>query len=205
MFGLDNLIDAIFNSAVEQFSRNERVIKLLKKFNLDPDHPPADFTGVYQYALVEYGVDKPKPVLEIFRQTEIQQLFREALSQNNPAVLLQRGEAFLREHPLGQDIQSNQIDVRREFYEFAAVFIEVAKRTRTPVDILTNQKLDSLHRQIGSLQARLHRLPTIEGMRTEMARLAAQENPAYQLQNLLVPKSVEHLPLPSRCVAGWKL
>lgn len=178
MFGLDNLIDAIFNSAVEQFSRNERVIKLLKKFNLDPDHPPADFTGVYQYALVEYGVDKPKPVLEIFRHTKIQQLFREALSQNNPAVLLQRGEAFLREHPLGQDIQSNQIDVRREFYEFAAVFIEIAKRTRTPADILTNQKLDSLHRQISSLQERLHRLPTIEGMRTEMARLAAQENPA---------------------------
>ena len=178
MFGLDNLIDAIFNSAVEQFSRNERVIKLLKKFNLDPDHPPADFTGVYQYALVEYGVDKPKPVLEIFRHTKIQQLFREALSQNNPAVLLQRGEAFLREHPLGQDIQSNQIDVRREFYEFATVFIEIAKRTRTPADILTNQKLDSLHRQISSLQERLHRLPTIEGMRTEMARLAAQENPA---------------------------
>jgi predicted NACHT family NTPase len=44
--------------------------KLLKRLNLDPDHPPADFTGVYQYALVEYGVGKPRPVLEIFRQQD---------------------------------------------------------------------------------------------------------------------------------------
>ncbi|MEO0824843.1 MAG: NACHT domain-containing protein, partial [Cyanobacteria bacterium J06642_9] len=159
-------------------SRNETVIKLLKQLKLDPDHPPADFTGVYQYALVEYGVGKPKPVLEIFRQPEIQQLFREALAQNNPARLLQQGEAFLTEHPLGTDIQRNQVDVRREFYEFAAVFIEVAKRTRTPAEILAQQKLESLHRQIGTLQERLNRLPTLEGMRTEMARLAAREYPA---------------------------
>lgn len=178
MFGLDNLINAIFASAAERLTRNERVIKLLKQFKLDPNHPPADFIGVYQYALVEYGVEKPRYVLAIFRQDKIQQLFREALEQNNPSALLRQGEAFLAEHPLGEEIQNNAVDVRREFYEFAAVFIEVAKRTRTPAEILTNQKLESLHRQIGSLQERLHRLPTIEGMRTEMARLAAQEYPA---------------------------
>ncbi|NET38727.1 MAG: NACHT domain-containing protein [Cyanothece sp. SIO1E1] len=177
MFGLDNLIDAIFASATERLTRNERVIKLLKQFKLDPDHPPADFTGVYQYALVEYGVGKPKPILAIFRQAEIQQLFRAALQKNNPALLLRRGETFLTDHSLGKVIQSEQVDVRREFYEFAAVFIEVAKRTRTPAEILTNQKLESLHRQIGSLQDRLSRLPTLEGMRTEMARLAAQDYP----------------------------
>jgi len=175
VFGLDNLIDAIFASATERLTRNERVIKLLKQFKLDPDHPPADFTGVYQYALVEYGVEKPKYVLAIFRQSEIQQLFREALEQNNPSALLRQGEAFLAQNSLGKEIQNHAVDVRREFYEFAAVFIEVAKRTRTPAEILTNQKLESVHRQVGSLQERLNRLPTIEGMRTEMARLAAQD------------------------------
>ncbi|MEO1402992.1 MAG: NACHT domain-containing protein [Cyanobacteria bacterium J06635_1] len=189
MFGLDNLIAAIFASAAGQLSRNERVIKLLKAFNLDPDHPPADFRGVYRYALVEYGVDKPKPVLEIFRQTEIQQLFREALAQNNPTLLLQQGEAFLAEHPVGQSSQSQQIDVRREFYEFAAVFIEVAKRTRTPAEMLTNQKIDSLHRQISTLQDRLHRLPTLEGMRTEMARLVLPASPSDSPTSPISPPS----------------
>ena len=178
MFGLDNLVDMLFDSAMEKLSRNERVIQLLQRLKLDPDHPPADFTGVYKYALVEYGVGKPRPALDIFRQSEIQQLFREALEQNNPAKLLQNGEAFLADHPLQVDLQANNVDVRREFYAFAAVFIEVAKRTRTPAEILAQQKLESLHRQIGSVQERLNRLPTIEGLRTEMARLAATSYPA---------------------------
>ena len=87
MFGLDNLIDAIFASAAERLTRHERVIKLLKQFKLDPDHPPADFTGVCQYALVEYGVEKPPHILAIFRQSEIQQLFRDALEPSNGALI----------------------------------------------------------------------------------------------------------------------
>jgi hypothetical protein len=60
---LDSLISAITGIASpiikEKIQRNETVIKLLKQFNLDPEHPPADFSGVYAYALVEYGVGKP--------------------------------------------------------------------------------------------------------------------------------------------------
>ncbi|MBI4781466.1 MAG: pentapeptide repeat-containing protein [Oscillatoriophycideae cyanobacterium NC_groundwater_1537_Pr4_S-0.65um_50_18] len=168
-----------FASPVVQnkLQRSELVIKLLKQLNLDPDHPPADFTAVYQYTLVEYGIGKPKPVLELFRQAEIQEIFRRALDQNNPSLLLKEGEAFLSGHQLGEQIQALGIDARQEFYQFAAVFIEVAKRTRTPAEVLANQRLESLHRQIGSIQERLHRLPTLEGMRTEMARLAAQSYP----------------------------
>ena len=181
MLELAKLIDIIvgFASPMVQnkLQRSELVIKLLKQLNLDPDHPPADFTAVYQYTLVEYGIGKPKPVLELFRQAQIQEIFRKALDQNNPSLLLKEGEAFLSGHSLGEQIQALGIDARQEFYQFAAVFIEVAKRTRTPAEVLANQKLDSLHQQIGSIQERLHRLPTLEGMRTEMARLAAQIHP----------------------------
>ncbi|HEY9631702.1 MAG TPA: NACHT domain-containing protein [Coleofasciculaceae cyanobacterium] len=181
MLELVKLIDMIvgFASPVVQnkLQRSELVIKLLKQLNLDPDHPPADFTAVYQYTLVEYGIGKPKPVLELFRQAEIQEIFRRALDRNNPSLLLKEGEAFLSGHQLGEQIQALGIDARQEFYQFAAVFIEVAKRTRTPAEVLANQRLESLHRQIGSIQERLHRLPTLEGMRTEMARLAAQSYP----------------------------
>ena len=182
MLELVKLIDIIvgFASPMVQskLQRSELVIKLLKQLNLDPDHPPADFTAVYQYTLVEYGIGKPKPVLELFRQAQIQEIFRKALDQNNPSLLLKEGETFLSGHSLGEQIQALGIDARQEFYQFAAVFIEIAKRTRTPAEVLANQKLDSLHQQIGSIQERLHRLPTLEGMRTEMARLAAQIYPA---------------------------
>ncbi|MDB9528577.1 NACHT domain-containing protein [Oscillatoria sp. CS-180] len=130
-------------------------------------------------------------MLEIFRQTPIQALFREALDRNTPSILLKNGEDFLASHPLQSDLQANNVDVRREFYAFAAVFIEVAKRTRTPAEILAEQKLDSMHRQIGSLQERLNRLPTIEGMRTEMARLAAQDYAALPGAAATEPFSAE--------------
>ncbi|HAG83780.1 MAG TPA: NTPase (NACHT family), partial [Cyanobacteria bacterium UBA12227] len=162
----------------DKLQRNETVIKLLKKFNLDPDHPPADFSGVYAYALVEYGVGKPKPILELFRQNEIQKIFRRALDQNNPSILLKEGEAFLDGYALGDEIRELGIDTHREFAAFATVFIEVAKRSRTPAEVLTNQQIGSLHKRIETIQQRLDRLPTLEGIRTEMARLAAQDYPA---------------------------
>lgn len=85
--GLDRLIDAILGTATAQLQdriqRSEAVIKLLKRLNLDPDHPRPDFSFIYQYALVEYGVGKPKPVLDLFRHPEIQQTFRQAFKQNN--------------------------------------------------------------------------------------------------------------------------
>lgn len=178
MIDLGGLINTIlgFGTTIgkDKLRRTELVIKLLKKLNLDPDHPPADFTAVYQYTLVEYGIGKPQPVLEIFRQSEIQQIFRRALDQNNSAILLKQGEDFLASQALGDELQALGISARREFYEFAAVFIEIAKRSRTPAEVLTNQRLESLHRQMADLHDRLNRLPTLEGIRTEMARLAVQ-------------------------------
>ncbi|QLE40226.1 NACHT domain-containing protein [Nostoc sp. C052] len=178
-------LDLVFNAITgiakplikEKILRSEIVIKLLQQFNLDPEHPPADFSGVYAYALVEYGVGKPKPLLELFRQEAIKQAFRTALGHNNPSILLSEVDAFLDAYTLGDDIRGLELDVRREVAEFATVFIEVAKRTRTPADVLLNQKIGSLHKRIASIQEQLERLPTLEGIRTEIARLAVDNYP----------------------------
>nr|WP_202895591.1 NACHT domain-containing protein [Iningainema tapete] len=177
---MDSLISAITGIAnpiiKEKLQRNEIVIKLLKQFNLAPEHPPSDFSGVYAYALVEYGVGKPKLFLELFRHEEIKQAFRKALDHNNPSILLSEVDAFLAAYALGDDIRSLGIDIRREVAAFATVFIEVAKRSRTPADVLMNQQIGSLHKRIANIQEQLNRLPTLEGMRTEMARLALPAN-----------------------------
>ncbi|MBE8969540.1 NACHT domain-containing protein [Nostocales cyanobacterium LEGE 12452] len=128
--------------------------------------------------MVEYGVGKPKPLLELFRQQAIKQAFRTALDHNNPSILLSEVDAFLDTYALGDDISSLELDVRREAAEFATVFIEVAKRTRTPSDVLLNQKIGSLHKRIACIQEQLERLPTLEGIRTEIARLAVENYPA---------------------------
>ncbi|GAB4371229.1 MAG: hypothetical protein Kow00121_12590 [Elainellaceae cyanobacterium] len=177
--GLDTLIDAILGTATTQLQdriqRSETVIKLLKRLNLDPDHPPTDFTAIYQYALVEYGVGKPKPVLNLFRRPEIQQTFRQAFEQNNFPLLEKVSQKVIEAHEFGDEIQQLGIDLRRELVAFSAVFIGVAKRSRTPAEVLRDQQVRSLHQHLFTLQERLDRLPTIEGIRTEMARLAGEE------------------------------
>ncbi|MEM8970307.1 MAG: hypothetical protein AAGE93_28080, partial [Bacteroidota bacterium] len=75
LINLDLLLKAISGIAKplikEKVQRNETVIKLLQQFKIDPEHPPRDFSGVYTYTLIEYGVGKPQPILELFRQQEI--------------------------------------------------------------------------------------------------------------------------------------
>jgi hypothetical protein len=55
IFELKDVIQAIAGAVTPVLERNETVIKLLQRFNLAPEHPPADFSGVYAYALVIWG------------------------------------------------------------------------------------------------------------------------------------------------------
>ncbi|MBE9121550.1 NACHT domain-containing protein [Tychonema sp. LEGE 07199] len=174
-----SLVTAIpFGTVKDKLQRNEAVIKLLKKFNLDPDAPPADFSGVYVYTLVEYGAGKPKQILELFRQKEIESAFRKAFESDSPAILIQAGEDYLNESALGKEIRALGIDPRREFMAFAAVFMEVAKRTRTLGDVMVGNALASLQKRLCMVMDRIERLPTLEGIRTEFARLESQDYPA---------------------------
>ncbi|MEG4168191.1 MULTISPECIES: WD40 domain-containing protein [unclassified Microcoleus] len=167
-----------FGTIKDKFQRNETVIKLLKKFNLDPDAPPADFSGVYVYTLVEYGAGKPKQILELFRQKEIESAFRKAFESDSPAILIKAGDDYLNESALGKEIRDLGIDPRREFMAFAAVFMEVAKRTRTLGDVMMENAIASLQKRLSMVMDRIERLPTLEGIRTEFARLEAEDYPA---------------------------
>jgi predicted NACHT family NTPase len=193
MIPLDAIIGAITSIAnpiiKDKFQRSETVIKILKQFNLDPEHPLPDFSSVYAYTLVEYGLGKPKPILELFRDEEIKQAFREAFDRNSPAIFLNRGEEFLNSRAVGDEIKDLGIDIRREFGAFSAVFIAVTKRSRTPKEALTNHQIDSVNKQIVTLHERLDRLPTLEGMRAEIARLAVENNPALPAGNETAAKS----------------
>ena len=172
---LFNILTSIASPIKGKLERNETVIKILKQFNLAPEHPPTDFSGVYVYALVEYGVGKPKCLLEFFRQEDIKKAFRKAFDHYNPSILLGEVEAFVDAYALGDEIKALQLDVMREVAAFATIFIEVAKNSRTTAEVLTSHQIASLHQRIIFVQEQLDRLPTLEGIRTEMARLAAVE------------------------------
>jgi WD40 repeat protein len=158
----------------DKLQRNEIVIRVLKQLGLDPEHPPADFEGVYNYALVEYGVGKPKPCLEIFRASEIRRVFRTAFDQNNAQRWLTSGEQFLESSAIGDAVKTLGLDPKLELAAFASCFIVVAKRTRTPGDVLMSHQVASMQQ---TLMERLDQIPTLEGIRTELARVAGSDTP----------------------------
>ena len=200
-------MDMLFDSAIESINRNERVIQLLKRLNLDPDHPPADFEAVYKYALVEYGVGKPRPVVEIFRQKEIQDRFREAFEQRNAAVLINQAETQWAQKQLPANTQTVNIDVRRECLEFSTIFVRVANRTQTPAEVLARHQVASLQQELKIMRERMNRLPTLEGFRTEIARLALPASQPNQLPPSSTHPPPAHLSTPLFALAqqmrGW--
>jgi predicted NACHT family NTPase len=186
----------------DKFQRNETVIKLLKRFNLEPEAPPADFSGIYVYTLVEYGAGQPKQILELFRQKEIESAFRKAFECDSPAILIKAGDDYLNESVLGKEIRDLGLDPRREFMAFAAVFMEVAKRTRTPGDVMMGNAIASLQKHLSIVRERMDRLPTIEGIRTEFARLESENYPALPAaESTTIQKSQAFIL--SQQVRGW--
>ena len=167
MFGIDDIIHAILAMAkgaaplaVKQVQRQELVIKLLKKFKFDPEHPPADFTEVYRYTVVEYGGNQLgilseqdlRLVLKLFRQSEIKQAFREAFDGDNPKILVDRVTEYIEGYALGDDIRDRRINLLPELAKFSNIFIEVVKRTRNPAEVRRDQKIDNVLQNQENLQ-----------------------------------------------------
>ncbi|MGB3638458.1 MAG: AAA-like domain-containing protein [Rivularia sp. (in: cyanobacteria)] len=178
-FGLRILISALMGIAgpiKNKLESNENVIKILKKINLAPEHPPADFSVVYAYTLVEYGVGKPKYLLKLFRQEDIKKAFRKAFDYYNSSIMLDEVEAFIDAYALGDEIKALQLDVMREVANFATIFVEVTKRSRTSKEVLTSNQITSLHQSIAGIQEQLKQSFTQEEIGTEMVLLAVEES-----------------------------
>jgi predicted NACHT family NTPase/WD40 repeat protein len=187
---LSMVIGAIVEMGVESIwegaKRREAVIRALRKAGLKPDAPPSDFDGVYAYTLVGYGLGKPKPILDFFRHEFIRNAFRQSFEQQDPSILNEEAESLIKWHQVGDDLRRMDVDPRREFAGFTAVFNEIVDRTRTPAEVRRDQKLDNiygdLHQKTGEIIKRLEGLDTLVEIRAELVRLAQ----SYQARQFVV-------------------
>ena len=166
---LDKAFDLLLKATQmeEKVLYSEVVIRTLKKLNLDPEHPPVEFDGVYAYAVVEYayndtGTRKPSALIRIFRTETVKQAFRQALDSNTPQDWLLHASELIETGDLGRELRSLGFDAYRELATFAQIFLEIARRSRTPKEVLAEQKVDSLQRQMLDMQKQLHHLPFAE-------------------------------------------
>jgi predicted NACHT family NTPase len=189
---LSMVVGAIVEMGVEavwdKAKRRETVIKVLRKAGLKTDAPTSDFDGIYAYTLVEYGIWKPRPVLDFFRHEFIRNAFRQSFEARDPAILQTEAESLIEWHQVGEELRRLDIDPRREFARFTAVFNEIVDRTRTPAEVRRDQKLDDiygdLHLKADDILQRLDKLTELEDIRQELSRLTE----SYQArQFVMVP------------------
>ncbi|MBD2444955.1 hypothetical protein H6G25_17540 [Dolichospermum sp. FACHB-1091] len=184
---IDDVISALVGEAVgkilDDLQCNETRLRLLNKFGLKPDTPPNDFDGVYVYTLIEYGVGKQKVILQLFKETEIKEEFREAFSQKR-SFNIQRLDNFIQSSDIGDKIKEQKIDYRRELTEFARLFIEIAKRARTATEILQDHKLDSLQTSLNQIREQINQLSSPEIQKQIIAQLVQSQ------QQLLPPGEI---------------
>jgi hypothetical protein len=128
---LKSIAKPVGSLVINQVQRNETVVRTLKQFNFDPVQPPKDIDGVYVYSLIEYGVDKPEVLLNLFREREIKSAFWSAYTSNNPLGFYKEVEKFLQGKDLAYDIRLLRIEVRSQLEEFGEIFIKVAKKTKS--------------------------------------------------------------------------
>ncbi len=181
---LERIIDVLLkvSGAEARVKRNERVIRILQQFNLDPEHPPSDFSDIYAYALVEYAFDengdrKPEPLIKLFRTEAAKQLFRQAFEHNAPREWLSQGEVLIARSDIGRDLRRLNIDLSRELASFAGYFLQITRQSRTPKETLAALQVNSLQRQMQALQIQIKQLPLAELHQT-VNQLSGQTQPA---------------------------
>lgn len=148
------LLDKTIEATLKSVGRLETVRRILHGLNFDLDELPTDFDGLYTYTLVEYGVGKPLPVLNLFREPLIKAAFRSAFEQQNRNVFDEELEHFLASDD-GRNLYQVDYNPRQEFAEFEAIFTTLINRARTMVEVRQDQKLDNVHQDVQKVLSRL--------------------------------------------------
>jgi hypothetical protein len=144
------LIEKTFDGVIGSAQRKELVVKTLKKLKIDPDNPPKDYDGVYVYALVEYGVGKPKELLELFRKSVVREAFRRVFEYNDRSVFNHEVSEYVKSEE-GKLIYTLDYDPLQELTKFQEVFIFIVNRVRTVVEVRQDLKLDNIQDKIEAL------------------------------------------------------
>jgi predicted NACHT family NTPase/formylglycine-generating enzyme required for sulfatase activity len=170
---ISEIVKKSAGKAWKSANRKDKILGILNNVGLTSGSPDPNFDSVYAHTLVEYGIDKPKPILDFFRHKDIRKAFQQSFGTEDFSILNREAETLIEWHRIGDDLREQNIDPRLEFARFALVFNAMVDRTRTPVQTRSEQKLDKIIRLIekGDLNAiRVKSLEIILGSLAEQLK-----------------------------------
>ncbi|MGK7941366.1 MAG: NACHT domain-containing NTPase, partial [Crocosphaera sp.] len=159
--------------ATNMMERQEVIIKLRKKFKLEHESLPDNFPMVYKYTLVEYGVGKEEPLLNLFEQSEIQEAFRDEFRKNNPVRLEEAIEKEVKWeyedwNTLGPEVKKLADEAKLDIQEYLRQEIEAFRKVFYQEVLPLTLKPSQRHqdKKIEEILKNLKRLETLDEIRT---------------------------------------
>ena len=158
-------------------NRQEAVIKARERLGLPTQPKPGDFEAIYRHALVEWGVFKPEPVLDFFRDQRIYDAFRRAWHENDPRLLQAEAEGVVQWAEEFGTFRGLEYDPRHETAAFTAALSLIVDYTRTAAEARQDAALAELQKQMDEVLALIRNLsPSRTPHEAELADVRRQLN-----------------------------
>jgi len=142
-------------AAAQKLNRIETTIRIRKELGM-PGKPPGDsFDAIYAHTLVEYGVDKPEPILNFFRYKFIRDAFYQAFKEKDQSILDREAEDVIDWNEDTGELGRIDYNLRIQFAEFTLIFNEIVDSTRTLAEVKRDHKIEEQLRRTAEVERRL--------------------------------------------------
>lgn len=148
LIDLSTIVEAIISIAVaetrDRIRHHEAVLKVRRKLQGKLVDPEPTFDSVYVHALIEYGIGKPRLLLELFGYSLVQDAFRESFPGPDWTRVKDETQPFLETHEAGVTLRRMDIDPTLEIARFSAVFNAMVQRSKSPAEVWRDQTLSDV-------------------------------------------------------------
>ncbi len=169
------ILEMAKEAVVKNLSKSETVLRVLKKVNIGTKSVSNDFETIYVYTLIEYGVYKPKQILEFFRHDLIREAFKKSFYKNDPSILEVEADNIFELNNETNFLGYLDYDPRQELSEFSIKFRCIVNQARNPQEAEQFSKIIEIHKSIERVENIIESLKS----ETTTAQQIAQNQPEY--------------------------
>src|SRR5690606_37768785 len=106
---LSMIIEAILSVPIEralnEAQHHDVVLQVRRKLAGKLPDPEPTFASIYQHTLIEYGIGKPRSLLEFFKYDFVQDTFRHTYPKREWPLVEREIDAFLETHDAGEELR----------------------------------------------------------------------------------------------------
>ena len=148
MISLGDVADAISVIQIvgDKLKHSAFALKVLAQAGYELPEPPEDFDGVYVFALIEYGRNRPEAFTKVFAETSVKDAFRMLFEGRNRKPIIEEMDRLWETPSIGNELRRLEYNREAEVSKFEQIFRTQVERTRLPkekeqYELLKSQQL----------------------------------------------------------------